>query len=80
MLIDLFPRAHARFAALPLLGPQLDRFVRWLEAEAHRVRVGSRDSAVGDGDAMGVAGEVLQDLLGPAKGGLEYTTHSLLRS
>ena len=32
MLIDLFPRAHARFAALPLLGPQLDRFVRWLDA------------------------------------------------
>ena len=31
MLIDLFPRAHARFAALPLLGPQLDRFVRWLD-------------------------------------------------
>ena len=32
MLIDLFPRAHARFAALPLLGPQLDRFVRWIDA------------------------------------------------
>ena len=32
MLVDLFPRAHARFAALPLLGPQLDRFVRWLDA------------------------------------------------
>ena len=32
MLIDLFPRAHARFAALPLLGSQLDRFVRWLDA------------------------------------------------
>ena len=32
MLIDLFPRAHARFAALPLLRPQLDRFVRWLDA------------------------------------------------
>ena len=31
MLIDLFPRVHARFAALPLLGPQLDRFVRWLD-------------------------------------------------
>ena len=32
MLIDLFPRAHARFSALPLLGPQLDRLVRWLDA------------------------------------------------
>ena len=31
-LLDLFPRAHARFAALPLLGPQLDGFVRWLDA------------------------------------------------
>ena len=41
-----------------------------LVAEAHRVRVGSRDSAVGDGDAMGVAGEVLQDLLGTAEGWL----------
>ena len=32
MLIDLFPRAHARFAALPLVGSHLDRFVRWLGA------------------------------------------------
>ena len=30
MLVDLFPRAHARFAALPLLGSHLDIFVRWL--------------------------------------------------
>lgn len=32
MLIDLFPRAHGRFAGLPLLGSHLDRFVRWLGA------------------------------------------------
>lgn len=30
MLIDLFPRAHARYASLPLLGPQMDGFARWL--------------------------------------------------
>ena len=29
MLIDLFPRAHARFLALPLLGPLLDQLARW---------------------------------------------------
>ena len=41
-----------------------------LVAEAHRVRVCSRDPAVGDGDAMGVAGEVLEHLLGAAEGWL----------
>ncbi|MFQ5699947.1 MAG: site-specific integrase [Myxococcota bacterium] len=30
MLAELFPRAHARFASLPLLGPHLDGFVVWL--------------------------------------------------
>ena len=30
MLIDLFPRAHARYASLPLLGPQMDGFAHWL--------------------------------------------------
>ena len=30
MLIDLFPRVHARFIALPLLGPLLDGLARWL--------------------------------------------------
>ena len=29
MLIDLFPRAHARFLTLPLLGPLLDQLARW---------------------------------------------------
>ncbi len=44
MLIELFPRAHARFLALPLLGPLLDGFARWLSdhgfaAQAIRGRV-----------------------------------------
>lgn len=30
MLADLLPRAHARLASLPLLGPHLDGFVDWL--------------------------------------------------
>lgn len=33
MLIDLFPLAHARLAALPLLGPELDGLARWLAAQ-----------------------------------------------
>lgn len=32
MLIDLFPRAHARFLALPVLGPLLDGLANWLAA------------------------------------------------
>ena len=44
MLIELFPRAYARFLALPLLGPLLDGFARWLSdrgfaAQAIRGRV-----------------------------------------
>ncbi len=30
MLSELLPRAHARYAALPILGPHLDAFVAWL--------------------------------------------------
>lgn len=30
MLAEIFPRAHARFASLRLLGPHLDGFVLWL--------------------------------------------------
>ena len=33
MLIDLFPRAHAHYASLPLLGPRMDGFARWLSAK-----------------------------------------------
>ena len=32
MLVDLFPRAHARFLALPLLGVQIQDFALWLGA------------------------------------------------
>jgi integrase/recombinase XerD len=35
MVIDLFPRAHARFTCLPLLGPHLDGFVEWLSAHGY---------------------------------------------
>ena len=35
MLAKMFPRAHVRFAALPLLGPHLDGFVVWLCSEGH---------------------------------------------
>ncbi len=35
MLAELFPRAHARFASLPLLGPHLDGFVVWLDSQGY---------------------------------------------
>ena len=33
MLIDLFPRAHARFLKLPLLGDHLDGLAQWLTTQ-----------------------------------------------
>ena len=44
MLIELFPRAHARYLSLPLLGPLLDGLARWLvrrgySASAIRARI-----------------------------------------
>ena len=33
MLIDMFPQAHARLTALPLLGPELDGLSQWLSAQ-----------------------------------------------
>jgi site-specific recombinase XerD len=35
MLAEMFPRAHARFASLPLLGPCLDGFVVWLCSQGY---------------------------------------------
>lgn len=35
MLIELFPRANARYASLPVLGPHLDGFVDWLRSEGY---------------------------------------------
>jgi len=35
MLTELFPRANARFASLPLLGPHLDGFVVWLCSQGY---------------------------------------------
>jgi site-specific recombinase XerD len=35
MLIDLFPRIHARFSSLPLLGPHVDDFAVWLHAQGY---------------------------------------------
>ncbi len=33
MLIDLFPRAHACFLKLPLLGDYLDGLAQWLTTQ-----------------------------------------------
>lgn len=35
MLVDLFPRVHARFTSLRLLGPHVDEFVAWLESHGY---------------------------------------------
>lgn len=35
MLAELFPRAHARFSSLRLLGPHLDGFVDWLYSRGY---------------------------------------------
>lgn len=35
MLVDLYPRLHRRFSSLPLLGPYVDDFVRWLREEGY---------------------------------------------
>jgi integrase/recombinase XerD len=35
MLIELYPRFHARFSSLPLLGPRVDDFVVWLHAQGY---------------------------------------------
>jgi integrase/recombinase XerD len=35
VLVELFPRIHARFSSLPLLGPHVDDFVIWLHARGH---------------------------------------------
>jgi site-specific recombinase XerD len=35
MLVDLYPRFHARFSSLPLLGPHVDDFVVWLHEQGH---------------------------------------------
>lgn len=35
MLVELFPRVHARFSSLPLLGSHVEGFVIWLHAQGH---------------------------------------------
>lgn len=35
MLVELFPRIHARFSSLPLLGPHVDGFVVWLDESGY---------------------------------------------
>jgi site-specific recombinase XerD len=35
MLAELYPRAHARFSALPLLGSQVEDFVVWLDSHGY---------------------------------------------
>ena len=46
MLTELFPRAHARYAALTLIGPYLEGLVEWLHRNGFprgpiRARVGA---------------------------------------
>lgn len=35
MLVELYPKFHARFSSLPLLGPHVDGFVVWLHAQGY---------------------------------------------
>ena len=35
MLAEIYPRAHVRYAALPILGPHLDSFVEWLHSQGY---------------------------------------------
>ena len=35
MLSEMFPRAHARFASLPLLGPHIEEFMGWLSSRGY---------------------------------------------
>ncbi|MCP4036864.1 MAG: tyrosine-type recombinase/integrase [bacterium] len=35
MLAEIYPRAHARYASLPALGPYLDGFVVWLHSQGY---------------------------------------------
>ena len=35
MLVELYPRSHARFSSLRLLGPHVDGFVGWLQAQGY---------------------------------------------
>ena len=43
MITALFPRAHARYLSLPLLGPHLDGFAQWLAERGHsRATIRSR--------------------------------------
>jgi len=35
VLVELYPRFHARFSSLPLLGPHVEGFVVWLDAQGY---------------------------------------------
>jgi site-specific recombinase XerD len=35
MLVEIFPRAHARFTSLPLLGPHVEEFAVWLRSQGY---------------------------------------------
>ncbi len=51
-----------------------------LPAERHAAIGEVNDSVIGDGNAMGVAGQVMKDVLRPPNGGLAYTTQSWRKS
>jgi integrase/recombinase XerD len=47
LLVELYPRFHARFSSLKLLGPHVDDFVRWLHAAGYpplRIRLRIRET------------------------------------
>jgi len=47
MLVELCPRAHARYTSLPLLGPHVEAFVAWLVARGYpRLYIRRRLSAM----------------------------------
>lgn len=53
MLVDLYPRFHARLSALPLLGPFVEDFVVWLHAAGYpRVPIRRRVRAIKRVDAL----------------------------
>ena len=39
MLAEIYPRYHARYASLPVLGPHLDGFVGWLRGQGYSDRL-----------------------------------------
>src|SRR5438270_3695567 len=53
MLVELYPRFHARFSSLPLLGRHVEGFVAWLHAQGYpRLPIRRRVRAMPRVDAL----------------------------